>query len=139
MKRCPATHTPAANATMTIALAHCIFHSPELVTKDYQIEMFAADAAGGLTSHHDSRPRDNHQGHGGKHDANQFQRALVCHFINRERARPVFRLGPFLPPVFRLVNSTNQIITDAADNDHGWNSPKQQKRHVLLLIGCPHR
>jgi len=85
MKRCPATHTPAANATMTIALAHCIFHSPELVTMDWQIEIFAADAAGGLTGDHDSRPRDNHQGPGGEHDANQFQSAPVCHLSNRAR------------------------------------------------------
>jgi hypothetical protein len=84
MKRCPATHTPAANATMTIALAHCIFHSPELVTMDCQIEIFAVDAAGGLTSHHDGCPRDNHQGQGGEHDANQFQSAPVCHYQTKK-------------------------------------------------------
>jgi hypothetical protein len=132
MKRCPANHTPAANATMTIALAHCIFHSSGLVTKDYQIEIFAADAAWGLTSHHDSRPGDNRQGQDGKHDANQFQSASVCHLSNREKSPAGIPTRAFPPSSIRLVNSTNQLITDAADNDHGWSSPR-------LLSDCPHR
>jgi hypothetical protein len=37
------------------------------------------------------------------------------------------------------MNGTNQIVSDAADNDHGRNGPEQQNWHVrLLLIGCPH-
>jgi hypothetical protein len=36
------------------------------------------------------------------------------------------------------VNGTNQIVSDTADNDYGWNGPKQQNWQVrLLLIGCP--
>jgi hypothetical protein len=38
--RCPATQTLAANATVTVALAHCIVHSRELITKVSQFEIF---------------------------------------------------------------------------------------------------
>jgi hypothetical protein len=72
----------AAKATMTIALAHCSSHSRELVMKVHQFEIFAIDAARGVTGHRDSRRQDNHQGQGGEHDANQFQGALVCHCKN---------------------------------------------------------
>ena len=49
------------------------------------------------------------------------------------------RLGPFLPLAISLVNSVNQIIADAADNDHGRDGPEQKNWHVrFLLIGCPH-
>jgi hypothetical protein len=43
------------------------------------------------------------------------------------------------PSLQQLVNSTNQIVSDAADNDHGRDGPEHQNWHVrLLLIGCPH-
>src|SRR4051794_15527101 len=82
MKCCPAIHMLAAKATMTIALAHCSSHSRGLVMKVHQFEIFAIDAARGVTGHRDSRRQDNHQGQGGEHDANQFQGALVCHCKN---------------------------------------------------------
>jgi hypothetical protein len=125
---------------MTVALAHCIIHSRELVMEVHQLKIFAIGTARGVTGHHYSRRRDNHQGQSGKHDANQFQSALVCHrkasFQRRPRkARPTFRLGPFPPSSNSpLVNSTNQIASVAADNDHGWNGPKQQNWHVRLLL-----
>lgn len=107
MKRCAAIQVLAAKATMTIALAHCISHSRELVTKVHRFEIFAIDAARGVTGYHDSRRRDNHQGQSGEHDADQFQGAFICHcktsFQGRPRkAWPALRLGPFLPPAIPL-------------------------------------
>jgi hypothetical protein len=89
---------PVANATRIVALAHCIVHARELVTKVDQSDVFAA--VRGVTGHHDSRGRDDHQGQSREHDADQFQSALVRHrtasSLGRPRkARPVFRLGPF--------------------------------------------
>jgi hypothetical protein len=122
---------PVANATSIVALAHCIIHSRELVTKLDQFDIIAVGAARGVTGHYHSRRRDDHQGQSGKHDADPFQSALVCHrtasFQGRSRkARPAFRLGPSSLQQFHLVNGANQIITDAADNDHGRNGPEQQ-------------
>jgi hypothetical protein len=88
MKRCAAIQVLAAKATMTIALAHCSSHSRELVTKVHQFEIFAIDAARGVTGHHDSRRRDNHQGQSGEHDADQFQGAFVCHCKTSFQGRP---------------------------------------------------
>jgi hypothetical protein len=37
------------------------------------------------------------------------------------------------------VNNTKEIVTEAADNDHARDGPKQQNWHLrLLLIRCPH-
>ena len=89
---------PVANATRIVALAHCIVHGRALVTKVDQFDIFAA--ARGVTGHHDSRRRDDHQGQSGEDDADQFQSALVRHrktssLARPRKARPVFRLGPF--------------------------------------------
>ena len=79
MKRCPAIHMPVAKATRIVALAHCMVHARALVTKVDQFDVFAAR---GVTGHHDSRRRDDHQGQGGEDDADQFQSALVGHRKN---------------------------------------------------------
>jgi hypothetical protein len=42
----------------------------------------------------------------------------------KEKARPVFRLGLFLLQQSASVNSANQIVADATDNDHGWDGPE---------------
>jgi hypothetical protein len=80
MKRCPAIHMPVANATRIVALAHCIVHPRELVTKADQFDIFAVGAACGVTGHHCGRRGDSHQGQSGEYDANRFRSALVCHF-----------------------------------------------------------
>src|SRR5215216_3842508 len=98
MKRCPAIHMPVANATRIVALAHCIVHARALVMKVDQFDIFAA--VRGVTGHHDSRRRNDHQGQSGEDDADQSQSALVRHRKTSSlawprKARPVFRLGPF--------------------------------------------
>jgi hypothetical protein len=48
-----------ANATITVALAHCIVHPRELITNVHQFEIFAIAAARGVSDHHYGRRRDN--------------------------------------------------------------------------------
>ena len=109
---------PVANATRIVALAHCIVHSRDLVTKVHPFDMFAIGAARGVAGHHDSCRRDNHQGQSGEHDADQFQGASVCHcktsLCGRGKARPAFDTGLSFLQQFHLVNNANQIIPDAA-------------------------
>jgi hypothetical protein len=109
-----------------------------------QFDIFAIDAARGVTGHHDSRRRDNHHGQSGEHETNQFQGALVCHCsasFRRRSEKPGRRSDQGLSSLwqFHLVNSVNQIIADAADTDHGRDGPEQKNWHLrFLLIGCPH-
>lgn len=122
-----------SNATMATALAHCISHPRELVVKVYHFEIITVDASRGVTGHNRSH-RSNHQSQGGKDDANQFQSALVCHCKASLRAKksPVgipSRASPSLSQ-FRLVNNTKKIVSEATDNDHGRDGPKQQNWHV---------
>ena len=110
MKRCPAIHMPVANATSIAALAHCISHSRELVTMVDQFEIFAVGAARGVTGHHDSRRRADHQGQSGEHDANQFQSALVCHRKASFRRRPrKARLAFPWPVGLLLIGPTSSV------------------------------
>jgi hypothetical protein len=47
----------------------------------------------------------------------------VCRSVcGQEKARPVSDSG--FPSLQCLVNDANQIIADAADYEHGWNSPE---------------
>src|SRR6185295_5731640 len=103
MKRCSAIHMVVANATMTVALAHCIIHPRELITKVDQFEISAVGAARGVTSHYCSH-RDNHQGQSGECDADQFQRALVCH---RQASFQGNRESPASCPTRAFPSSSN--------------------------------
>jgi len=54
---------------MTVALANCIVHPRELVTKVYHFQIFATDTARGVTGHDCSCREDNDQGQSGEDDA----------------------------------------------------------------------
>jgi plasmid maintenance system antidote protein VapI len=53
---------------------------------------------------------------------------------DQKKARPASRLGLSFYPATDLVNGTNQIVADTADNDQGWYGPKYQHWHILRRI-----
>jgi hypothetical protein len=56
----------------------------------------------------------------------------------REKPRRHSGSGLSFLQQFHLVNNANQVIADAADNDHGRDGPEQKNWHLrFLLVGCP--
>jgi hypothetical protein len=62
----------------------------------------------------------------------------VLEHEDQKKARPASRLGLSFYPATDLVNGTNQIVADTADNDQGWYGPKYQYWHIRPSLQPPH-